>query len=147
MALFAEGEGWHAAFEWRQRGEDLALTLSGPFGQGALRLLRTGGRVRLIDGRGAVREADSAEALVAAATGAELPVSGLRHWLLGRPAPGRAHRWVEGAARPRLEQDGWTIDYQAYADIGGHRLPARLRLTRPGVKLKLVIDAWDVPAA
>jgi len=147
VALFAEGEGWHAGFEWRQEGEDLTLTLSGPFGQGALRLLREGGRVRLIDGSGAVREAESAEALVAEATGAALPVSGLRHWLLGRPAPDRAHRWVEGGAWPRLQQDGWNIDYRAYASVGGHRLPSRMQLTRPGMKLKLIIDAWDVPPA
>lgn len=146
VALFAEGEGWHAGFEWRQEGEDLTLTLSGPFGQGALRLLRTAGRVRLVDGSGAVREAESAEALVAEATGAALPVSGLRYWLLGRPAPDRPHRWLEGAAWPRLEQDGWTIDYRAYIDSRGHRLPIRIRLNRPGMKLKLIIDAWDVPA-
>ena len=144
VALFAEGEGWHAGFEWRQQGEDLTLTLNGPFGQGALRLLQVQGRVRLIDGQGAVREAESVESLVAGATGVALPVSGLRYWLLGRPAPDRPHRWLEGEAWPRLEQDGWTIDYRVLADVGGHRLPTRIRLVRPGMKLKLVIDAWDV---
>jgi outer membrane lipoprotein LolB len=46
---------------------------------------------------------------------------------------------LDAEGRPaRIEQDGWQIDYLEYA---GER-PSRLRLSYPGVEMRLAISDW-----
>src|SRR5205814_927902 len=56
------------------------------------------------------------------------------------PAP-----WV--VRRPRLQaltQSGWHIDYSLYVAVGGESLPARLTLRRDAVRVRLLVDDWQL---
>ena len=66
------------------------------------------------------------EALTERVLGFRLPLGGLADWVRGRPAPA-------------LEARGWKVEYQERDEQGR---PARLRLTYPGVELRLAISAW-----
>ena len=45
----------------------------------------------------------------------------------------------DGAGRLlQLEQSGWRIEYLEYQG----KLPARLRLTYPGLELRLAVSEW-----
>ena len=72
------------------------------------------------------RAAD-AESLTEQVLGFRLPLAGLAEWVLGRPAP-------------ELESRGWKIEYQE-RDAEGR--PVRMRLTYPGIELRLLISRWN----
>jgi outer membrane biogenesis lipoprotein LolB len=46
---------------------------------------------------------------------------------------------VQGLPAPELESRGWKVEYQ---DYDAQRRPKRLRVTYPGVELRLAISEW-----
>jgi outer membrane lipoprotein LolB len=66
------------------------------------------------------------EALTERVLGFRLPIAGLADWVRGRPAPA-------------LEERGWKVEYQ---ERDAENRPTRLRVTYPGVELRLVISDW-----
>jgi len=146
MAIQAEGEGYHGRFDWQQRGERMELAVSGPFSQGGVRLTGTASGVELLDGKGGKERAADADALLRKVTGLEMPVAGLRYWLLGRPAVGdQQGPQVDAQGRLlKLQQDGWDIDYRAYTDVDGLSLPRKVFLTRDEVSVRLVVEQWQL---
>ena len=147
VAVSAQEEGWSAALRWRQEGERFRIQLNGPFGQGAVRISGSGEGVELRTADGRVAQADSPEALVASELGVAVPISALRFWLTGRPAPGSdaARLTLDWAGRlEELEQLGWTVRYQEYTDGGTGDLPARLEVRRDGVQARFLLTAWQV---
>ena len=63
------------------------LRLHGPFGQGSVLIEGQPGSVSLRRANGQVTRAGSAEALLSQELGWSVPVSVMRYWILGRPAP------------------------------------------------------------
>lgn len=149
IAVHAGEQGWHASLNWRQSVTGYQLELSGPLGQGAVRLTGDAAGVTLERADGLRDWAEDADALLARNTGWTLPVSGLRYWVQGRAVPERPAEWERDAdGRPlRLRQDGWDIRYSSYQDQpGGAPLPKRIDLERDGIRARLLIDAWIGPA-
>ena len=85
-------------------------------------------QLKLETGDGQVLESQAAWDELEARLGAAVPAGNLRFWMLGLAAPGE-HRWQPPDAQgvTRLEQDGWSIDYQQYSDEPGLRVPSRIR--------------------
>jgi outer membrane lipoprotein LolB len=149
IAVRAGEQGWHASLAWRQTGEDFQLDLGGPLGQGALRLHGDAGGVGLERADGLRDRAADADVLLLRHTGWALPVSGLRYWVQGLAAPGRAAEWERGSdGRPlRLRQDGWDIRYVDYEEQPGQSpRPRRIELERGGLTGRLLIDSWTALA-
>jgi outer membrane lipoprotein LolB len=145
IAVQSGGEGWHASLRWVQTGAAFRIELSGPLGQGAVRLQGDADGVSLERADGLRDRAADAAELLERHTGWVLPVDGLRFWVRGLAVPERPARWAyDAAGRPlRLQQDGWDIRYAAYqeppADAG---LPRRIELVRDGLQARLIIDRW-----
>jgi outer membrane lipoprotein LolB len=149
VSLTRGEEGWHAGVNWQEESGIYDLRLSGPLGQGAVQVRGRTGLVQLTAANGQVIIANDADALVADVTGWEFPVSGIRYWVRGLPAPAPepqaiVHRDETGLLK-RLEQSGWDIEYTRFEAIGGWHWPTRLRLTNEGLVVRLVIDAWVLP--
>lgn len=160
IAVRAGDEGWHASLIWHQTGNAYQADLSGPLGQGALRLQGDDTGVRLQRADGLRDQSADADALLARHTGWRLPVNGLRYWVLGLAAPQsgwgslpgslpgstpREARWERDAnGRPeRLLQDGWDIRYTAFQEWPGlGTLPRRIEMEREGLHARLLIDTW-----
>ncbi len=145
VSLTQAEQGWHARLSWQQQADRFQLKISGPLGQEAFRLTGNVAGVLLVDADGKRIRADDAEGLLLQATGWELPVSGLRYWVRGLPVPGvyaSERRDLQGRLQA-LEQSGWAISYSRYHSIEGVGWPAKLRLARDDVTVKLVIDAWQ----
>lgn len=150
IAVHAGEQGWHASLSWRQSATGYQLELSGPLGQGAVRMSGDGAGVTLERADGLRDWAEDADALLARNTGWTLPVSGLRYWVQGKAVPERPADWERDAdGRPlRLRQDGWDIRYSSYQDQpGGAPLPKRIDLERDGIRARLLIDAWTGPVS
>jgi outer membrane biogenesis lipoprotein LolB len=43
-----------------------------------------------------------------------------------------------------LSQSGWSVDYDRYMAAGSDVLPAHIVLTRGDVRVRLVVDHWDM---
>lgn len=126
---------------WRHSRESDEIMITSPLGQGVVRIVRAGGEVILTRADAGEFRAADAELLTEKVLGFRLPLAGLADWVRARPARGSTPtRWRRDASGrlAELEQSGWRIEYQEYA--GEH--PARLRLTYPGLELRLAIAEW-----
>jgi outer membrane lipoprotein LolB len=148
VAVATSAEGWSASLDWRQQGERSELNVRGPFGAGAARVTVKGRSVRIEDGHGAVVETLDDDPEFAARLGAPLPVTHLRYWVLGVPAPGEPAQETLGQDGRlfSLAQSGWRVRYDEYATGAGGDLPRRVVAEREDVRVKLVVERWHVPA-
>jgi outer membrane lipoprotein LolB len=142
-AVAAGTQGWQASLDWRQSAGSSELHLSGPLGIGAQVIKQTPNGLSI---NGA---APSAAALTQLQDrlGFELPIDDLRYWLLGVPDPNDTfdlQRNDQDRAQ-HLIQAGWSIDYDRYMTASGDVLPAHIVLTRDDVRVRIVVDHWDMP--
>lgn len=136
-------QGWQATLNWRQTGMLAEVHLSGPFGIGAL-VLKQGPDGLSMNG---APPSDAVLSQVQERLGFDLPLENLRYWLLGVPNPAAAFdlsRNDQGRAKA-LTQAGWSIAYDRYMPVAGDVLPARLVLSRDTVRVRIVIDHWEIP--
>lgn len=139
VAVRYGSDGASGNIAWRHSGEADDLLITSFLGQGVARLHRSGGEVQLV-AEGREHRAPDAETLTERVLGWRLPLAGLPDWVQGRPAPGGAGQVRrEGERVVAFVQDDWTVEYQAFE---GER-PTRLRLTRPNLEIRLIIDQWS----
>lgn len=124
---------------WRHGARADELLLTSPLGQGIARLVRDGDEITLTTQDGREFRAADAESLTEQVLGFRLPLAGLSEWVRARPAQGPSRTVPgDGGRLAELEQSGWRVEYLEYA--GGR--PSRLRLTFPGLELRLAISEW-----
>lgn len=130
-------------FDWQQSGETVKLQLLNPLGQTLAIIASAPGLATLELPNKTPQTAPSVSNLMQHTLGFSLPVEGLRYWLQPSVAPtSHATTATDDAGRlTRVEQDGWTIDYVAYADAPPNDIK-RVNLTRqtPPLTVKLVLD-------
>jgi outer membrane lipoprotein LolB len=134
-------QGWQASLNWHQDGAAAEVHLAGPLGVGAM-VLRNGPDGLSLNG---APPSDAVVAQLQERLGFELPLDDLRYWLLGVPDPDSdfdLNRNGDDRAQ-RLTQSGWTVDYERYMPAGGDLLPARLVLSRDGVRVRIAVDHWQ----
>lgn len=155
VALRWEDDAQSARFRFEQSPDAAAerseLTLYGPLGAGAVRIVRERGALQVSrDGQTQQFPGDS-QAAMERATGWPVPAAALGWWLRSLPAPGiPTDEWQFEAGWPTLLiQDGWEIRFEAWQEAGGLRLPLRMRLTHParGIQARLIASRWHVPQA
>jgi outer membrane lipoprotein LolB len=139
IAARFRGEAASGNLAWRHAAESDEMLVTSPLGQGIARIVRQGGDVVLTTPEGHEHRAADAESLTEQVLGFRLPLAGLADWVRARPGPGpsRQARSADGRLEV-LEQSGWRIEYLEY---DGAR-PARLRLSYPGLELRLAISEW-----
>ncbi|MGQ0510545.1 MAG: lipoprotein insertase outer membrane protein LolB [Betaproteobacteria bacterium] len=140
FAVSYRGEANSGNLAWRHGADAEELLITSPLGQGVARISRTGREVVLTTPEPREYRAADAEALTEKVLGFRLPLAGMADWVRARPAPGasQSRRDAEGRLA-ELAQGGWTIRYLEYDE--GKR-PSRLRMTYPGVDLRLAITEW-----
>jgi outer membrane lipoprotein LolB len=144
VAVATDSEGFSGGLAWRQDGARAEIELRGPLGGTALSLRVDGAAVTVTDGHGSSVDGDAAREFVKSELGAPLPVSEMRYWLVGVPAPGVPHLESVGpdGRLASLEQDGWQVNYPRYQAVGKLALPARIEITSKGVRLRLAVANW-----
>lgn len=132
-----EASSGNVAWRHGALGDEVLITT--PLGQGVARIVRSGDAVTLTTPDSREYRAADAETLTEQVLGFRLPLTGLADWVRARPAPGPFESRRDDADRlAELLQSGWKIEYLEYA--GGR--PSRLRLTYPGLELRLAIGEW-----
>jgi len=129
---------------WRQTPEAFDMRVAGPFGVGAANI---SGRGREVEIRTAKRHfvTQDPEGDLKSRLGWTFPVSHLRYWVLGQPAPGsRAEfEFDRGGRIVTIAQDGWTIEFDEYQRAGALELPRKFEVANAEIRLKVVVDAWS----
>jgi len=147
VAVAAGADGFNANLNWTQDGERSQLTLEGPLGVGGAQITASGAQLSVVTSRGQRLDSDAARAELTTRLGFDPPLSSLRYWVLGVPDPTQPASESLDPLQQRLSsltQSGWHIDYQAYAPSGGESLPARLTLQRDAVRVRLLVDEWQL---
>jgi outer membrane lipoprotein LolB len=133
-------QGWQASLNWRQSGIVTDVHLAGPLGVGAVALKETPEGLSL----NGAPPSDAVLAQLQERLGFELPLDNLRYWLLGVPDPGSPFDMTRNDQdrAQQLTQAGWTVNYDSYMPVNGDWLPARLVLSREGVRVRIAVDRW-----
>ena len=133
-------QGGQGSFRWHRAAEGSVVEVSGPFGIGRVTVF--------LDASGARFEQDgqqwhtgNPEAELLQRFGFTLPVRGLDFWLRGLPAPLPATPPPPGTVG--FAQDGWTVEYPAF-DAAAR--PLKLVASRPGMRVRAVIEQWQEEA-
>ena len=125
---------------WQHGKSADELLISSSLGAGVARIVRTREGVVLTTAQPKEYRASDPETLTEEVLGFRLPLGGLADWVRGRPsagAPSESERDANGRLA-KLRQRGWDIEYLEYRGD----LPSRLRLTYPGIELRLAITEW-----
>jgi outer membrane lipoprotein LolB len=146
VAVQIEEQGWNATMHWRQLADAYDMRLIAPLGGGAVQLRGDPAGVVLRTGDGQLHAAADPETLLQEQTGMQIPVSGLRFWVLGRPDPTQpSGQSLDGQGRlQRLRQAGWDIAYLGYRAVGEIELPARINLDNGHLQVRLAINEWEI---
>ncbi|REE20433.1 outer membrane lipoprotein LolB [Paraburkholderia sp. BL27I4N3] len=132
-------------FTWHETGDTVTLQLRNPLGQTLAVVTSSPASATLELPNRQPLTADNVSTLMQNALGFALPVEGLRYWLQPSPAPTSRARTEKDPEQPsrlkQITQDGWTIDYLAYADAPATGVK-RINLSRsePPLDIKLVLD-------
>jgi outer membrane lipoprotein LolB len=121
--------------------------LEGPLGAGAVQITSNGDSLSILNSHGDHLDSDAARADLEARLGFDPPLGSLRYWILGVPDPATPAKEVVDPQQQRLQslqQDGWQVDYSGYMPNGAGWLPARLTVQRQGVRVRVVVDGWNL---
>jgi outer membrane lipoprotein LolB len=146
VAVAVGNQGFNAGLRWTQAAAVTRIALTGPLGAGGVEVTADGGDLSVVTSNGKRVGAAAARAELEDKLGFEPPLASLRYWVLGVPDPG-APASVQLDSQERLTeltQGGWQIDYTAYMPVGAEWLPRLLTLHRPGVRVRMVVDGWQL---
>ena len=130
---------------WKQEGETYSVHLLDPLGRTVLHLQGSQQQATVLrPGQEPIQGA--AEGLLQQALGWPVPVSQLRYWLLGMPAPGLAvgAQRVAAGALVELQQRGWHLRFDKHRPVQGLRLPLHVQARRGLVHITLKISFWQL---
>jgi outer membrane lipoprotein LolB len=147
VAVATGHDGFNANLHWEQQGTHSQLMLEGPLGAGAVRISASGDDLDIVTARGEHVDRAAAHAELATRLGFDPPLPSLRFWILGVPDPGQPATEELDQQQQRLQgltQAGWHIDYTRYVAVGAESLPTRLTLQRDAVRVRLLVDDWQL---
>jgi outer membrane lipoprotein LolB len=153
IAVSNGSRGGSGRIDWRQRAGGYTISLGAPVTRQSWQLSGNALGARLDGIAGGPRESADVEQLLLSATGWSIPVRALQNWIRGIGAAG--HEFgptklaYDAAGLPaKLEQAGWSIEYQEWYPAGSDRpqLPKRIVARNGAASVKLVVDEWALAA-
>jgi len=145
IAVKHDGERSSAGVRWAHRVSDDEILLLAPLGQTVARIRRDEQGV-VLDTSDKHYTAQDTEELTHRVLGWQLPLAGLRSWVLALPAA-ESEASIEHDANGQvsvMHQDGWEIRYTRYATQASDSLPLRMSMQREGMEIQLLIDEWEI---
>jgi outer membrane lipoprotein LolB len=140
LAITAPKDSWSATIEWKHQPDVENIRLSGPLGQGAVAIELRGDVVKIDRGNGRVQTSNQPEIFINQQLGLFVPLQSLRFWAVGLPEADQKFQETSDG----FVQDGWLIAYKEMQKIGAEAMPHKLAATNEKVKLKLIIDQWNL---
>lgn len=146
ISVKTEADAVNGALSWAQDGDRLEMGFRGPLGVGGFKLSGDSRQMLFEDSRGGQVLLDDPASALATQLGWEVPLGSLAYWIRAMPDPAmRAEQDFEVSGRlQQLRQEGWSVNYERYALQGLLAMPGRVTIERQGIRIRLVIDNWDL---
>lgn len=146
IAVQTPNDSGSASVDWAQNHSSFNISLTGPLGSGGMKLSGHPGNVTLITADGKSYTSSSPEQLLTEKWGFHLPVSNLKYWIRGLPAPGSVgNTQFDAYGRlSELSQQGWRVRYLGYSRINGIDLPTKIFANSKALNVKMMIYNWKV---
>lgn len=145
IGVQTNGKGFSGSLQWHHNSTRDDIDLYSPLGSQVASIKKNSNQVTLIDSSGKRFSAVDAETLTLETLGWKLPLSGLGDWSIGRPTQSaiKSSSWNEQGLLTHLDQDGWKIEYDNYAQHGRYMLPGKIFLKSDQLNLKLLVEKWN----
>ena len=146
MAFISPQKRQSANFVWQQQNKDYELDLNTFIGTNVLRLQKQGEQV-LLEVDDEHYQDSNAQQLVYRLSGWLLPLTEPQSWLLGQlesDAQMDELKRVRSAHWLSPDQRRWQIRYEQFEAINGVWLPTRITLVHESLRVKLLINQWQV---
>lgn len=145
IAVRTTQDSGSATIHWLQNGDNYTISIFGPLGSDGMTLHGRPGSVTMELANGKKVSANNAETLLAQQWGYHLPVSYLKYWIRGLPAPGADSQKLDQYNRiTSLSQAGWQVEFLTYTNQNGIEVPQKINVTSADLVTKLVIYNWEV---
>ena len=148
MALRGADGAESSNITWQQEHNHTRVKLSGSMGLSATTIYSDGSFLE-VNRAGEISRYDiSSPESIIRDIGWDLPLQSLPYWLKGLPSPlaEAGELTLERGLLTRLQQSGWLIHYENYAQFGLYVLPKRLEMERGTTRLRLIIRNWTIAA-
>lgn len=140
VAIASARDSWTANIDWDHLPDLEKIRLSGPLGQGAVAIELDDKGVKIDRGGGNIQSSTEPQAFINQQLGLSVPLQSLRFWAIGLPEAGAPYQeTVDG-----FVQDGWLVAYKEIQKAGNEMLPRKMAVSNAHVKLKLIIDQWEL---
>ena len=149
VSVKADKHGFSGGVRWQHTEISDQIMLFSPLGQTVAQIEQGPEGVSLITSEPETYYASNVENLTEDVLGWRLPLSGLQFWVQGTHFPFTvSEKDLDRNGRTvAIRQNGWKITYLDYFSQlipAYNHLPRVLELSRTDLKLKLVIDSWDI---
>lgn len=145
IAIRQDGKRSSARLQWQQTGDQYEIFITGPLGGGSVKINGSPTTVAMeISGEGRFY-AKSPENLMQQRLGWSLPISNLRYWAKGIPAPGSEFTQALNPQQrlAQLRQDNWLIEYQTYHQLDDTEWPRKMQLYYgKDIQVTMLIKQW-----
>ncbi|WP_296402180.1 lipoprotein insertase outer membrane protein LolB [Psychrobacter sp.] len=120
-----------AFYVWAQEQDRFAIDLTGALGIGHTVIEYNGNSATLVSEQTGEIKAASPEELLLRATGWQAPISQLRYWISGRPAPSDTNSKVDAQGRLESSQNGdWVASFSYNSNDASIRIPSKITVVR-----------------
>ena len=152
IGLRSKHRSGSASLIWDEIPGQRNLRLLGPVGGGLILLQQDSTGVTLTDSKGKTWYATDAAELIQRVTGWQIPVSGLRWWLLGMTEPGSkaAYTLDQSQRLASINQDQWKVAFDKYSMFGRYELPTSIIIESDSskdddkyIRAKLIVKNWN----
>lgn len=140
LALTGQNDSWSANISWEHSPEAEKIKLSGPLGQGTVLISLKGNIVTIDRGGDDVQSSAQPEEFINQQLGMFVPVRSLRYWVVGLPEPSTTYKDTDNG----FNQSGWLSEYKQMQPVHNGTMPLKMMVMNKQVKLKLIIDHWDI---
>ncbi|NNE36955.1 MAG: outer membrane lipoprotein LolB, partial [Gammaproteobacteria bacterium] len=138
---------WSASLLWKQAGDDFEIRIIAPLAQGTALITGNGDRIRLKTSDN--REFSDSDVLqiMNQNLGWSIPVNDLKYWVRGITRPDYSNNKIEideNGHLSSIQEENWLVSFQRYDRTTENALPSRIELTRPGTRIRIIINRWDI---
>jgi len=145
VAVKLDGRGYSARLRWRHVADSDAIWLYSPVGSTIATLTADGELATLVTSEQETYQSADVQSLTRDVLGWDLPLNGLKYWVLGRVDPGLRVETIERDEQLRIRhlvQGGWDINFVGYEPE--RSLPSSMVLRFGDLRMRLLIDRWNV---